>query len=512
MDFNKFGVCPYCGSVFDETNIELCSSLQDAYGSKYLDNYYKVFWAFDRAGKCLSDKTREQIDSALNGKLSNSGFGPEDIALLRSIKEDATALYKKLKAIQSVGFESLKTVEDKVSYLGSLKIKIDSIDKMDSPYVREAVEHINATIDSLLEKATEMKILLNKQASALRQAIVSSKKDIEDFLEAAGFPYELDLVSDDGVSCAVGLRPKGVERSVVEPKKRLSYGERNALAIALFSAQVKSDSPSLVVFDDPISSFDQNKKYAIIQRLFSKKNGICKDVTTLLLTHDFETLVMLQRIHRKRICPMTFRYAYNLNGNLMLTEMSKEDIEPANTMLCNIAQSDAGMPLRISAARRALELTEGKSPAWSVLSSLLHLKTKATVGAGHNARPLTDDEWNSAIASLSKVGFPNFQYSAVLEELSVEKLLLSYSQSCCSAEKICTFRILADVEASRIKKASNAVQVPETVFEFANEYFHIENLMLFQLDTMKFDTIPSSVVEACDKVVFEYQREFFRAI
>ena len=33
-----------------------------------------------------------------------------------------------------------------------------------------------------------------------------------------------------------------------------------------------SENAELVVLDDPISSFDTNKKYAIIHRMFSKQN------------------------------------------------------------------------------------------------------------------------------------------------------------------------------------------------------------------------------------------------
>ena len=76
------------------------------------------------------------------------------------------------------------------------------------------------------------------------------------FLKLLGFLTQIELEPSGGMSCLVSLKPRGIKQKVVEPKKRLSYGERNALAIALFSAQIKSDSPTLVVLDDPISSLD----------------------------------------------------------------------------------------------------------------------------------------------------------------------------------------------------------------------------------------------------------------
>ena len=69
------------------------------------------------------------------------------------------------------------------------------------------------------------------------------------FLESAGFPYEISIASSDGARCTVSLKPRGLEMDVTDLKSHLSYGERNSVAIALFSAQVKSEKPSIVVFD-----------------------------------------------------------------------------------------------------------------------------------------------------------------------------------------------------------------------------------------------------------------------
>ena len=43
--------------------------------------------------------------------------------------------------------------------------------------------------------------------------------------------------------------------------EHLSYGEKNAFALVLFMYSVLKDNPDLIVLDDPISSFDGNKKF-----------------------------------------------------------------------------------------------------------------------------------------------------------------------------------------------------------------------------------------------------------
>jgi wobble nucleotide-excising tRNase len=50
----------------------------------------------------------------------------------------------------------------------------------------------------------------------------------------------------------------------------------------------------LIILDDPISSFDKNKKFAILSMLFGKSSHIktnLRDRTVLMLTHDFEPII-----------------------------------------------------------------------------------------------------------------------------------------------------------------------------------------------------------------------------
>ena len=53
-----------------------------------------------------------------------------------------------------------------------------------------------------------------------------------------------------------------------------------------------SKKPSLIILDDPISSFDKNKKYAILEMLFRRDSDSClKNKTVLMLTHDVEPII-----------------------------------------------------------------------------------------------------------------------------------------------------------------------------------------------------------------------------
>ena len=159
--------------------------------------------------------------------------------------------------------------------------------------------------------------------------------------------------------------------------------------------------------------------------------------------HDIETLVMLQRIHRNRHLHDSFRYVHNQDKALVLTCVTDEDIGSTIEKLKEVARGSSTLPLRIAAARRVLELTEGKRVAWSVLSSLLHLRDEAMVGLGPDAKSLDTAEWG-ARKSLAEVGFLGFDYDSVRASLSVESLLLAYAIVTLpiEIEKICIFRVL----------------------------------------------------------------------
>ncbi|TOM74118.1 hypothetical protein CGH70_24745, partial [Vibrio parahaemolyticus] len=65
--------------------------------------------------------------------------------------------------------------------------------------------------------------------------------------------------------------------------QHLSFGERNAFAIVLFMYECLAKKPDLIVLDDPISSFDKNKKYAILEMLFHRKTQDCLQGDTVLM-------------------------------------------------------------------------------------------------------------------------------------------------------------------------------------------------------------------------------------
>ena len=60
----------------------------------------------------------------------------------------------------------------------------------------------------------------------------------------------------------------------------------------MFMFDAVNDNADLIVLDDPISSFDSNKKFAVIRRMFDNRQEVSfRDKTVLMLTHDLQPVI-----------------------------------------------------------------------------------------------------------------------------------------------------------------------------------------------------------------------------
>ena len=79
----------------------------------------------------------------------------------------------------------------------------------------------------------------------------------------SGIPYEVSVDISDKLAFT-HLRYKNTEENIGDVKNTLSYGEFNAVALCLFALEEIKKENSLIVLDDPISSYDSEKRAAIL--------------------------------------------------------------------------------------------------------------------------------------------------------------------------------------------------------------------------------------------------------
>lgn len=280
-------------------------------------------------------------------------------------------------------------------------------------------------------------------------------------------------------------------------RKHLSWGERNAFSLVLFMFYAISENAKLIVLDDPISSFDTNKKYAIIHRMFSKQSGILPrsfyKKTVLMLTHDFEPIIDFGVVGKLSEEALNSKFIKNNQG--ILTEKAidyKQDIKPVVQALAAYIKDDTlGIVHRIAFLRKYYEHNgiENYKEAYDVLSSLIHGRDKCKYV---NNSEMPQAEIQKGCTEIKK-WIQNFDYDELYRNVyNEEKLAELYFAETNDYLKIQLFRALFEVNPSR------EIKEEDVLVKFINESYHIENDYAYYLDMVKFETVPEYIVKAID--------------
>ena len=480
--------CPFCASELAPRR-EMIERINTEYNAKTIEHLSKILGLFERLGHYFSEDTNRKIRIITQNV---EGLSEEQQQYLIAVKHDAETLYSKLQAIKQIGFDSLKDIDRIAVAIPNYKIEMEYLEHLDSKTTREKVATINRSIDELNEKVGLLQGAIQRQKGAIQKTIERYDTKINDFLKNAGYNYTVSIDETADHTYKLLLKVGNEGASVSSVKTHLSFGERNAFALVLFMYQAIYDEANLIILDDPISSFDTNKKFAILDMLFVNGESL-RGKTTLLLTHDFEPVIDVVYNHSSYFDgpPVAF-FMENISGMLSESAISKADILSSIQVAKENIEQSANPVSKLIYLRRYTEITEGKGITWNLLSNLLHVRKIATLGEGN--RPLTEQEISEATEAIQKF-IPDFDYMQMYAVLSNrDEMIRLYKAVGSNYEKLQIFRILFD------PKDENRV-----LRKFINESYHVENDYLFQLNPLMFNTIPNYVISECDQAVSELE-------
>jgi len=143
--------------------------------------------------------------------------------------------------------------------LPAYKLDLQFFSKLNSSRTQNAITPINKSIDEVIKKAGLLQGKINIQRKEMQKIVEKHQNDINGFLAYAGYRYRVEIAGEDGQSQLKLLHVDHGEH-ISGGNQYLSFGERNAFAIILFMYECLSKNPDLIILDDPISSFDKNKK------------------------------------------------------------------------------------------------------------------------------------------------------------------------------------------------------------------------------------------------------------
>lgn len=498
-------ICPYCAEKFSEDHEKENEAFNSYYSKANVSNLTEFSNIIDNTKTYLNTDNFKKIEKCIKENIPNTD---KDLIFTKFMSE---ATYLKEKIYNITTFDSYKVEKSDISNLSNilldLKISTNDLEYFNNENLIKSIDIINSSITEMLGKISDLQKEIGKMNSLVISKMSCCKKEINSFLKLAGFNYEFDIVKDgdekNSITVLKYVNSDNEKIQVSDIEKHLSWGEKNAFALVLFMYYALSKNPNLIILDDPISSFDGNKKYAIINRLFCNK-GDYEDSfynkTVLMLTHDFEPIIDFG-INHKPTKETNMWYLKNNNGIIQ-----EQKINVSSDVLSTIKfyynesiNEDNNIISRICFLRKYLEHISTKKNseenAYNILSSIIH---------GDNLRKKIDDEQYEDLSvdeikngeEWIKQFIKTFDSNKILRDNINNKYILdSYKTETNNYIKIQLFRVYLESSGNRNKlKERNSI-----VLKYIDEIYHIENDYIFSLDLIKFDIIPDFIINSIDE-------------
>lgn len=480
--------CPFC-AVDLAPQRERIERITSEYDSKTIEHLTKILILFERLGHYFSEDTNARIQEITS---SVNGLSEEQKNYCVGIKREVEVLQGKLQALKKIGFDSLKDIDRLADALNEYKIDMQYLAHLNTPFTIQKVDIINASIEQLRAVIGALQGAVNRQKQEIERTVRVYNTEINIFLRNAGYTYTVSIDEDADHSYKLKLKYGDAGTTISGVKSHLSFGERNAFALVLFMYNSLYNQTNFVILDDPISSFDKNKKFAILDMLFIRGRSF-RGKTALLLTHDFEPVIDSIYNHSDFFqgTPKA-SFLENIDGEIRETEIRHEDILSSVQVAKDNIERIPNTISKLIYLRRLSEIIEGKSNAWHLLSNLFHKRAIPTIGND----AMSEEDMAEATTKIRElVDIFNYDDLCRIANDNVAMLAM-YHNADSNYEKLQIYRMIFDPAGEE-----------HVVRKFINETYHTENDYLFQLNPVRFNTIPSYIIRECDSGIAELEGE-----
>lgn len=481
------GACPYCGRSLGDA-LDSVHAVDGAFPSAKVGNIEKTIAAVSAARPYLNETTARRLSEIVASAEPLSGQSRSYISKIALDAQQILSALDKLRTVAS--FFDLEKVNDLEARLLDCQIDLSLMDSFDSAETEEIANRINSAIEESKKNIGKLKGLVIVQKQHLACSLNDRRGEINSFLTNAGYPYSVDIsVDGKGNACSVNL----VHRSkyhVPNARSALSYGERNAFALIFFVYECLRKNCDLIILDDPITSFDGSKRYALLSMLFlgGRFGGASlKNKTVLLLTHDYGTLFDIEHTHKPMFQPTAFSSVLsNIDDEVSESFVGPSDMVPAYNLYSRLSNESDSELVRLIYARKLFEIKGSKSDAYDIVSSLFHHRQ---IPSSREGTVLSDESVKSGLAELEETIGMTVDYGTLLKSLEDPgKMLLEFDGASCNYEKLQIARIALQ----------GTVEEP-ILKERMDDSVHAGNGYLYQLNPRKFELVPQFLVDSCRK-------------
>lgn len=477
------GACPYCGQLVSEAGKRI-DAVGNSFDSAKVGNIEKTIDALSVGGAYLSEAAGDKLNAIVD---SADPITDQEKGFIGKVAQDARLIIDTLAELRTVSsYFDLSKADDLDARLGNCKIDITLVDSFGSATCSALAVGINEAVEAAMTNTGKLKGLVNHQKRQLAMSLKGRCNEINFFLAAAGYPYTVSIPGVEDGKCSVRLVHTSLWE-VPDSREALSYGEKNAFALVFFAYECMRKKPDLVILDDPISSFDGAKRYALLSMLFLGGIGeaTLKGKTVLLLTHDYGTLFDIEHTHKSAFQPSAKSCVLScVHGVVTEMAIGADDMVLADALYKNLAKNSDSLIVKLVYARKVLEIEEDKCEAYDVVSSLFHHRQVPTL---KDKSPMGEVEVDNGIAQLEVIVGETVDYAALLKTIeSPLEMLALFDAAGSNYEKLQLARIATDA------KTNDSV-----LKERMDDSVHVGNGFLYQLDPRKFELVPLQLVERC---------------
>lgn len=489
--------CPYCTNDTSKMQ-EQIALVGDTYDKSTIRNLKRIIDLLDEFESYLAPNTAAKLRGIT--QLKDSELGDAHLAYLLEVRRQIGTLENQLQRLRDLSaFSFNHTDKPTAESIKQLKIDLDLFPHLHSEKMTSEVKPVNDALEILIGQAGVLQGKATQQQLEIQKRIKDYQRKINNFLSDAGYSYRV-AVEGTAPDAKLLLKHEHSDAPITEGGQHLSFGERNAFALVLFMYECLADPPDLIILDDPVSSFDENKKFAVLEKLFLSGRKQClAGHTVLMLTHDLEPVIdTVHSLHSMFQGRSNSAFLHLHNGKIKEIGIERNDIKSFLEILKKASQADFKHDLlRIIYLRQYLELTEPDGDGYEVAANVikgrcipLDYRTKND-NTTRTASKLPKSARENGIKHIRQ-HIPLFEYDAFVGLIKDRNSLMQlYNETLSRYEKLQLFRILAGQVKNR------------TFRKFINETYHPENQLLFQLDPSKFDIIPEYIIALCDEILKE---------
>jgi len=486
--------CPYCTSATIDKK-ETIRSVSIYYNKNVVKNFNVIIDALKHLGEYFSTDTNAILKTITE---KQTGLDESEMNYIVVVKQQIDGLLIKLRDLKNISpitFSADEKVEQK---LKDLIINIDLFDRLKADKTVEIIKSLNQSLNTVLKKVGILQGEVSKQQNLIAKLIDKHQISINAFLSNAGYKYTVEIINSNTTAYKLLLKHIDSNETINGGNQFLSFGERNAFSLVLFMYEALHKKPDLIVLDDPISSFDKNKKYAIMHMLFRGKSADCfLNKTVLMLTHDLDPVIDTVKVLKEFNNLSVASFITTSNGILEEREIRKSNLLSFAQICKKTLESDMDDIVKLIYLRRHFEIIDDLGDEYEVLSNLFHKREK------ENCKDQRKEIGNDAMSELDFINGINkikqqinhFDYDSTLASIKdIGYLKEIYSNASNHYTKLNIFRLIYD---------ANLNQLPNVLRKFINETYHIENELICQLDPNDYNLIPDFIIDDCDKYIIE---------